>query len=207
MVARAKSRMLVPGSTGWTVSDLDDPAIRRQWESQHVEMVHGVIAQMPAAFFDHGHSVDRLFDLLKPYFESRGIEAEFGTEVDVVVDESVLYRADGVVLLPDDVKRQLKAQKQRGEPVDTIRSLLVTPTLLVESVSQGHESADTLVKHRDYGVFGAPNYWIINHHDKTLECYKLVRRKYVLDAKGESPMRLHPSAFDGLVIPLKKVFR
>ena len=210
MVASTKTtRPLTPGSTGWCTDDLKDPEIRRQWDEQRVEMVHGVIAQMPAAaaFFDHSSVVDRLFNFLRTHFEGMGVEAEFGEDVDFKLSETVMYRADGIMLLPDDLKHQLEAQRKIGEPTDSVRSILIAPTLVVESVSKGHESHDYVVKMDDYARFGAPNYWIVSQAEKSLACYRLEDGEYVLDASGKTPKVINPSAFPGLSIPLKKVFR
>lgn len=45
------SRPFEPGTTGWTVHDLDDPEIERQWFEGRYEIVEGVLTKMPPAYF------------------------------------------------------------------------------------------------------------------------------------------------------------
>jgi hypothetical protein len=41
------ARPFLPGTTGWTASDLDDPAIERGWIRGSYEIVEGVLTTMP----------------------------------------------------------------------------------------------------------------------------------------------------------------
>lgn len=207
MATQSTTRVLRPGSTGWRAADLDDPEVRRKWNEARLEMVHGVIAEMPAAYFDHSNPIVRLFEIVGDYFELKGVEVEFGTDVDLIVDESTVYRADGVMLLPDDVERQLAAQREHGEADDMLYSLRIAPPLVIESASKGHELHDRVTKRDDYARFGVPNYWILSQREKSLECYVIDEAGYKLELSDRSPAAVTPSAFPGLTIPLDKVFR
>ncbi|HZL38562.1 MAG TPA: hypothetical protein VFC78_24855 [Tepidisphaeraceae bacterium] len=50
-LAPTTSRPFIPGTTGWTADDLDDPQIERQWEDGAYEIIEGVLTLMPAAYF------------------------------------------------------------------------------------------------------------------------------------------------------------
>lgn len=200
-------RELKPGSSGWTTDDLDRPEYQTQWETQHVELVHGVIAEMPPALFDHGRPSAVLCRLLDNYFEDRGIEAYSATnEIDVQVSDTTRYRADVVVMTAGDLatQRERQAQRKPGDP--RIGVLLVPPTLVIESVSEGHEAHDYRVKRDDYARFGVPNYWIVDYTQRSLTCLRLQDKDYVEDAVGRVHEEVEPSVYPGLVIPLRKVF-
>ena len=40
------SRQLVPGSTGWTVHDPDDPNVETAWQAGHFQIIEGVACEM-----------------------------------------------------------------------------------------------------------------------------------------------------------------
>jgi hypothetical protein len=68
-------REFKPGSTGWTVDDLNDPAIERLWEENHYEIVEGVLAEMPPAYFDGHGAMTRLMMMVQKHLDKKGIKA------------------------------------------------------------------------------------------------------------------------------------
>lgn len=206
MSTAATTRTLTPGSTGWMAEDLNDPAIRRQWDDAHVELVHGVIAAMPAAYFDHSYPVTALMDLVRSHERERGRRVFTASDVDIVIDETTVYRADGVIATHDDLDRQREVQRQRGEESPRIGSFRVPPFVVIESVSRGHESQDWQVKRDDYAKLGVPNYWIISYAKGSLTCLRLEDGEYVTDAAGEENDTISPSAFDELSVNVKDLF-
>ena len=54
MSAEALHREFKPGTTGWSIDDLDDPEIERLWTGGRFEMVEGVLAEMAAPYFNCG---------------------------------------------------------------------------------------------------------------------------------------------------------
>ena len=54
MPLTVESRPFLPGTTGWTASDLDDPQIERLWFSGRYEIVEGVLTSMPPAYLAGG---------------------------------------------------------------------------------------------------------------------------------------------------------
>ena len=78
--------------------------------------------------------------------------------------------------------------------------LLVPPTLVVESVSVGHEDHDEETKRRWYAEVRVPNYWLLNPYQRSLECLVLKGDHYQIDQAGRGRERLRPKLFPGLVI-------
>ena len=204
--AATTSKPFKPGTTGWTASDLDDPRIEGKWLRGSYEIIEGVLTRMPPAYFVGGEATLNMRDLLKAYLESRGRPAAFAPEVDVVIDEARVLKADMAYMTPDDKVRQERASRAAGKADPRRARLYVPPTLVIESVSPGHESHDERTKRKWYAEFGVPNYWMLNVYDRTLRCLVLETGAYVDDVAGRDADELRPSAFPGLVIPLTKVW-
>jgi len=84
--------------------------------------------------------------------------------------------------------------------------LTLPPTLVIESVSQGHEDHDEVTKRRWYAGFGIPHYWIVDGFARKLDCLRLNGSAYDLQAAGTQNDIVEPPAFPGLKIPLREVW-
>jgi Uma2 family endonuclease len=134
---------------------------------------------------------------------SVGLGKAIATEVDIVLNKRRLPRVDAVFLSPDEVKKQKEAHAQSGKARSlTFGRILVRPTLVIESLSLGHESHDRETKRTWYADAGIPNYWLLDARARSLECLVLDRDSYRTDQSGRIDAELRPSAFPGLVIPL-----
>src|SRR3954464_15014666 len=89
-----EQRELIPGSTGWSVHDLDDPRIEAAWEAGHFQIIEGVLAIMPPAYWDNSTALRRLVKQVERFLESCGIEDDFGFEVDVILGKFRVPKAD-----------------------------------------------------------------------------------------------------------------
>lgn len=205
--AVTSSRPFEPGTTGWTVHDLDDPQIERQWFEGRYEIVEGVLTKMPPAYFAGGNALFNVMHRVKNFLDAAGISSRFSTEVDVVVDDVRVARSDAVMFSAQDQARQTKAGKAAGRPDPKRTRILIAPTLIIESISPGHEHHDLKTKRRWYAEFGVPNYWILDGYAESLECLVLERGKYRRDAFGHRSDAVRPSLFPGLVLPLKEIWR
>lgn len=199
-------RPFVPGTTGWSASDLDDPEIERQWERGAYEIVEGVLTTMPPAYFDGSAAVDALIDLVKAHLRKKKQTGRFAQEVDLIIDRKRIARVDGVFMSAADLKRQKRLNAERGRKRLRYGRLLLPPTLIIESMSMGHEEHDRETKRGWYAEFGVPNYWLLDAYAETLECLVLSGDDYVTDCEGEGNAELRPRAFPGLVIRLKDVW-
>jgi Uma2 family endonuclease len=202
------------GTTGWTVEDLDDPKIERQWEQGSYEIVEGVLARMPAAFFDGVLPLTRLQRLIIRHLDNKKLSGDFGFEVDFVVDRRRVAKPDMIFLTPTDLRLQAEARargtRKSGTPADQARlrfgRFLVPPTLVVESISIGHEDHDQETKRRWYAEARVPYYWLLNAYQRSLECLVLKGKRYRVDQAGRDRDEIRPSAFPGLVIPLGELW-
>ena len=192
-----------PGTFGWVASDLDDPKIEREWFKGRYEIVEGVLAKMPPAYFTGGSALTELINQVTWHLRQRGHKWRFATEVEVVVDQIRVPRADAVLLSKEDAQKQRAAAKVAGKRDPRRALILVPPTLVIESVSPGHELYDRRTKRQWYAEFGVPNYWILDAFERSLECLRLARgSKYVRDAAGKGAQKIKPSCFGDLVLNL-----
>ena len=196
-------RVLVPGAVGFTATDLRDDNYRAIWDTNRYEMVRGVIAQMPPPFFEHGACVHELLFLVRAHLKERGQRAWSSSEVDLVLHDDLIFRADGVLLLEENAVRE---RRSLFSEAGRLTRLTLPPLLVIESVSLGHERHDREVKRRHYAQFGVPNYWIVDVGLRSLDCLRLRDGVYVEDATAHDVGELSPTAFPGLTISLKDVF-
>jgi len=205
-ISAPASRPFEPGTTGWSIADLSDPQISRQWERGAYEIVEGVLTRMPAAYYESGASLLSLIRLIDRYLDSHGQTGRFACEVDVVLSSSRVARADAVFLTPQDEQQQRLANAQAGIPETTFGRILIPPTLIIESVSLGHEAHDRQTKRAWYAQRGVPNYWIIDAYQRTLECVVLSGPEYRIDQAGGGDAQLRPALFPGLALPLQQLW-
>jgi Uma2 family endonuclease len=140
------------------------------------------------------------------YLQERKLPLGFGFGVDVVVGELRLTKVDAVYMSRADKAKQLRARNPRTPKELKYGRLCVPPTLVIENISQGHESEDRVVKRAFYAEASIPNYWILDVYQRSLECLVLKRGKYVIDQLGRSKAAVTPACFPGLSIDLSKVW-
>jgi Uma2 family endonuclease len=196
------------GTTGWTAADLDDPRIEAEWFKGHYEIVEGVLTRMPAAYFDGGVALQRLIFVLRDTLTRSDSDAMIATEVDLVIGPMRVPTVDAVYLSPQARAAQKAAHSKSPRKRPNIRygRIVVPPTLVIESISFGHEAHDRVTKRRWYAEAKIPNYWLLNAQERTLECLVLDGADYRVDAAGRDADDLRPSAFAGLIIPLAKLW-
>ena len=197
---------LTPGSSGWTCADLDRPGVERQWHERRVELVHGVVSKMGSPYFVHGIPLANLAYMLKRYFDEHGIDGEVGVgEVDLQVTVTTRYKADGVVMMPEDILRQTREQALKRPTDHPLGVIIVPPTVVIESISRGHETSDRIEKFRDYAGFGVANYWIVDAYRKTFEGWRLEDGAYVADFAGSGGAVVEPAVFPGLAMAASRI--
>ena len=203
MTTVAPHREFIPGTTGWTVDDLDDPEIERLWCQGRYEIVEGVLTMMAAAAYDGGIALKRLIRIVDTYTIANGLGDSLATEVDVILNQRRLPVIDAVYLTPDELRRQKAAHTASGKREDLVYGrIVVRPTLVIESVGLGHEAHDRETKRRWYAEAQVPHYWLLDARQRSLECLVLEGIEYRVDQSGRNDQELAPTLFPGLIIPL-----
>ena len=199
-------RPFAPGTSGWSATDLEDPAISKLWDEGRFEIIEGVLTNMPAALYDGQKRLRRLTDAVEAYLAKAGRPERFVFEVDLILTESRVPKADAILMTPLDEERQREANKLHGRPDLEFGRILVPPTLLIESVSIGHERHDRQLKRGWYAQAGIANYWIFDSYQRSLECLTLDGTSYRVDQIATENKEVRTSLFPGLVISLKELW-
>jgi Uma2 family endonuclease len=204
-------RRFVPGTTGWTEDDLDDPRIERLWDRGAYEIVEGVLTRMPAAYLEGSVPLRRLVRQVERYLDDHAIPGEFAFEVDLVANQVCIPRVDAVFLTPDQLQQQaaIQANRPTRRPSRTrprYGRLRVPPSLAIESISVGHELHDRQTKREWYCTFGVPHYWLLDPFRRTLDCYRLEGGDYRPDAMGHDADVVTPTLFPGPTIQLTPIW-
>lgn len=194
------------GTTGWTADDLDDPNFAAEWERGRHEIVEGVLTLMPAAYLDGTLPLGRLRRLVERHLDSTNGAGEFAGETDLVAGRKRVARVDLLFVTPDDLHKQIVANKTRPRPKLRFGTMRVPPTLIIESISLGHEAHDRETKRHWYAAAQVPHYWILDAYRQTLECLTLEGAEYRVDQAGRENEEVRPSLFPGLVIPLAELW-
>lgn len=198
-------RPFAPGTSGWSASDLEDPEIARLWDEGRFEIIEGVLTNMPAALYDGQKRLRRLTDAVENYLSKFGRSERFVFEVDLILSESRVPKADAILMTPSDEQRQRDANKLHGRSDLEFGRILVPSTLLIESVV-GHERHDRQLKREWYAQAGIANYWIFDSYQRSLECLVLDGSAYRVDQMASDDQEIRPSLFPGLVISLKELW-
>lgn len=198
---------LTLGSSGWTCADLDRPNLDRQWHELSIELIHGVVAAMPSPMFAHGRPLSKLAFLIETYFDQTQINAQMGVgEIDLQVTSTTRYKADALILMPEDVLRQERQQQMNRPHDDALGVIIVPPTVVIESISRGHETSDRIEKFREYAAFGVPNYWIVDAYRKVFDGWRLIDGRYEQEFSFTGEGVAKPVIFPGLELPLERLF-
>jgi hypothetical protein len=130
-VARKGRKLFVPGTMGWTEDDLDDPQIERQWLAGRFEIVEGVLAAMPPAYFDGTMALHKLMFRVQTHVDAHGPRGQFGPETDFVVGRNRVARVDAIFLTDEDQRQQEAAQRaqKKGRKLKYGR-IRIRPTLM-----------------------------------------------------------------------------
>ena len=80
------------------------------------------------------------------------------------------------------------------------------PDLVVEVVSPSSQRFDRVKKLQWYAGLGVPEYWLIDPRERTLECLVLLQGHYSIAATHTDDETFRPASFEGLRIPLAKLW-
>ncbi len=196
------SRPFEPGTTGWSIDDLNDPTIDQMWEQGSYEIIEGVLTTMPPAYYDGSLALQRLIRIIDRYLDRTETAGEFSTEPDLVLARNRVVRPDAAFLTPDDQRRQNEANAKHGKPALKYGRLLIPPTLVIEASSIGHEEHDRQTKTGWYADAGIPNYWILDPYGRTMICMALREHQYEIETSGKDNNVVRPALFPGLAISL-----
>jgi Uma2 family endonuclease len=206
VIATSSSRPFIPGTSGWTASDLADPQIQREWSRGRYQIIEGVLSIMPPAYLPHGASLFVLLSIIRGHLKQQKTSATIATEVDLILNPKRIVVADAVLMTNEDQKRQATAARSIPKPKHGQVRILVPPTLIIESVSPDDPDHDHQTKRRWYSKFRVPNFWLLDSYEKSLECLVLEGRTYRIAASGKANDEMVAPLFEGLIISLAEIW-
>ena len=178
----------------------------RSCKDRRLEIVEGALIELPTQGIQSVRPLRRLQRVLERHTDVTDPGGESYTEVDVALADDRVPRPD-LVYLTADAARQQRAEEAARPPTRTgYHPIYVTPELIVEAVSVGHEHHDRVTKRRWYAEAGVPHYWLLAHADRSLTCLALRAGAYHDEAAGTHPAVVRTAAFGGLDLPLADVF-
>jgi len=144
----------------------------------------------------------RLRRLIERHLDAKAQGGEMITEVDVELRNNRIVRPDMMFLTADQLRRQQTLEDERGITAEDYCPILVTPTLIVESVSLTHEDHDWITKRAWYAEAEIPHYWLLTAHERRLDCLELKGGQYIQTVTGRDEQVLSPPLFSVLEIEL-----
>jgi Uma2 family endonuclease len=206
MLQAASRRIFQPGTTGWSVDDLQDQAIRREWSEGRHEMVDGVLTEMAPQGFQGIEPLHTLRRIIERRADKLGIALQCYTEVDLQLRPRRVARPDLVLLTGQELQAQKREARRRRLTRTDYQPLFVVPSLIVESVSVGGEEHDRETKREWYAEARVPRYWILTAFERSLVCLRLEKDLYLIEAQGRGKQTVQTSLLDGMAIKLGELW-
>jgi excisionase family DNA binding protein len=159
------------------------------------EILQGILVKEPSPNVIHQRVSRRLQRILEDYFWEIDPSGEiFNAPLDVTILDSVVQ--PDIFYIPSNQKSIAKETRIDGPP-----------TLVVEIISLSSRRKDRLQKLQIYQGAKVTHYWLVDPHEKTLECYELKDSHYAIIVGGmDNEVIKHPS-FEGLEIELEILWK
>jgi len=167
---------------------LDLPA-----DGKRYEIMDGELFVTPAPTPRHQGISGVIFHHLFLWAENRGAKC-FTAPIDVLFSDQTVVQPDILLL--------------RREHLNVIgeRNIQGPPDLVIEILSSSTHRTDILVKSTLYARFGVPCYWIVDPDLDRIEQFRLENGGYRPCGLFASPQTMECEDFEGLKLPLGKVF-
>jgi Uma2 family endonuclease len=150
-----------------TIADLEAMPVD---DGNRYELIEGELFVSCAPGLTHQIVSDNIVYLIRRYLDENPIG--------IVVSTIGLILSDYSGVIPDIVFFKRESTKR----VVTGERLTSAPELVIEILSPGAENVrrDRVAKHRLYGKYQVPEYWLINREQKSVEIYRLEDRELQL---------------------------
>jgi Uma2 family endonuclease len=134
-----------------------------------VEYINGEIVMAPAPTFDHQNLSRRIFRALDSFVEKEGLGGVFYSPLDVVLPSGEVVQPDIFFLNSKEMERCAVDKRMYG-----------APSLVVEILSPGSTTLDTLTKRELYEQSGVREYWIVDPEARTVAQLVLRKKRYAV---------------------------
>ncbi len=80
------------------------------------------------------------------------------------------------------------------------------PDLVIEVISESNRTHDTVVKHRDYALYGVSEYWLVDMRDEVISTWRLRDQAYELLGRARRGESVLTNVLEGLKLDPADVF-
>lgn len=135
-------------------------------EGTLAELIDGKIYMSPSPVTDHQRVISKLFTKIFTYAEESGLGEAFVSPYDVYLDEQSNAVQPDIIFV----------SKSNSDIIQD--HIYGVPDLLIELLSPGNKSHDTVMKKNLYEKFGVREYWIVDPATKESVGYRLVNNHF-----------------------------
>ncbi|HEU4597628.1 MAG TPA: Uma2 family endonuclease [Pyrinomonadaceae bacterium] len=140
----------------------------------HVEYVNGEIVMAPAPTHSHQLVSRNIFRALDSFVIKEALGEVFYSPFDIILPSGAVVQPDVFFVTAQEYKR-----------VSSTPRLHVVPALIVEILSPGSITHDTLTKRELYEQNGVREYWIVDIEKRDIAQLVLRKKHYALTELGE----------------------
>lgn len=158
------------------------------------QIIDGVEVMTASPFGIHQKILGYMYRKMADYIESRGLGEVFVSPLDVILEEGYNKVQPDIIFIKKDNMRIFQ---------DFIRGI---PDLVVEIVSQGSFTLDTVKKKELYERYGVFEYWIVIPELRSIDVFVLEGAKYKLFSFAEIEGKVHSSIIEGFEVNVKEIF-
>jgi Uma2 family endonuclease len=158
------------------------------------EIVDGDLVVSPPPSYDHQRIVTALTAIIYPFVKHRRLGEFYGAPVHIVLAAHVNYEPDLCFVASKNLRR--------------LQSPLIVgpPDLIIEVISEGSRSHDTVVKFRDYERFGVAEYWLVDPREGHIKVWELEQTRYVLLGVFAPGEKIQTRVLNGLELDPAEIF-
>jgi Uma2 family endonuclease len=140
----------------------------------HIEYINGEIVMAPTPTVPHQRAVRGMLSTLQQFVEKHDLGEMFVSPLDVVLPSGEVVQPDLFFLNTKQAER-VRAAKRVND----------APTFLIEILSPGSITHDTISKRALYEKNGVREYWIVDVDKRSIAQLVLHKKHYTLTELGE----------------------
>lgn len=172
-----------------TIEDLD----RIPDDGNRYELLNGVISMADAPTYRHQLTVRAVFLLINTWVEEFDLGETLFAPLDVVLDDQNSLQPD-ILYIDEQHLTIVRGAKVYG-----------APQLIVEVISPGSRSRDSVEKPMRYALAGSTEYWLVDPELETIAVFALVGNVYVERAAGDDGI-IESTVLPGLTFSAETIF-
>ena len=140
-----------------------------------VEYINGEIVMSPSPTVSHQEVHGNINDALRTFVKKNGLGKIYYSPLDVMLPTGEVVQPDLFFLNVRQTERVLGAKRVE-----------VVPSFVIEILSPGSATLDTITKRELYEKNGVREYWIVNVETRSVAQLVLKKKHYALTELGES---------------------